>query len=74
MEGAKWKAMRSTLSPTFTTGRMKIMFPLVLECADVFDKYLNKLASRRIDSDIKVLILSTDNNYTLVMIILLSVV
>ncbi|KAF4522250.1 hypothetical protein B566_EDAN009094 [Ephemera danica] len=45
MEGQKWKEMRAKLTPTFTSGRMKAMFPLVLECAENFEQYLTELAT-----------------------------
>lgn len=44
MGGQKWKDMRSKLVPTFTSGKMKAMFPLILECAEEFDKHLEKMA------------------------------
>ncbi|XP_071443295.1 cytochrome P450 6k1-like [Hetaerina americana] len=34
LRGQRWKEMRARLSPTFTSGRMKAMFPLMLACAD----------------------------------------
>ncbi|XP_046409248.1 uncharacterized protein LOC124174160 [Ischnura elegans] len=34
LRGRKWKEMRTRISPTFTSGRMKAMFPLMLKCAD----------------------------------------
>jgi cytochrome P450 family 6 len=54
MEGQKWKDMRSKLSPTFTSGKMKNMFPLVEECAKNFQIYMEKHQNQ--DLDIKVFI------------------
>lgn len=34
MSGSEWKAMRQVVTPTFSTGKMKAMFPLVAECAE----------------------------------------
>ncbi|XP_063620391.1 cytochrome P450 6a2-like [Cydia splendana] len=33
MKGAEWKAMRQIISPTFSSAKMKGMFPLISECA-----------------------------------------
>ena len=35
MNGPKWKALRSIVSPIFSTGKMKAMFPLLDEKADI---------------------------------------
>ncbi|KAG8228707.1 hypothetical protein J437_LFUL009388 [Ladona fulva] len=35
LNGQRWKNMRARLSPTFTSGRMKAMFPLMYSCSDV---------------------------------------
>jgi hypothetical protein len=54
MEGHKWKNMRSKLSPTFTSGRIKGMFHLVLECAETFEKHLDNLTTNGVETNIQV--------------------
>ncbi|XP_073974530.1 cytochrome P450 6a2-like isoform X1 [Rhodnius prolixus] len=34
LTGKKWRRLRQNLSPTFTSGKLKIMQPLLIECAD----------------------------------------
>jgi len=46
MRGQKWKDMRAKLVPTFTSGKMKAMFPLMQECAEQFDGHLTEMANR----------------------------
>ncbi|XP_053212551.1 uncharacterized protein LOC128396055 [Panonychus citri] len=43
ISGPKWKRMRSMLSPTFTTGKMKKMFKLIKSCAQDAKAALTKL-------------------------------
>ena len=47
--------MRTTLSPSFTSSKMKIMFTLIDECADNFSSYFQEKAkySDRIEIDMK---------------------
>lgn len=40
LDGQDWKNMRAKLSPTFTSGRIKMMFPIVSETADGMVEYL----------------------------------
>ncbi|XP_037903223.1 uncharacterized protein LOC119646713 [Hermetia illucens] len=40
VEGEKWKSLRTKLSPTFTSGKMKFMFPAVIEVAHRFNATL----------------------------------
>jgi len=44
LEGQKWKDMRTKLIPTFTSGKIKGMFPHMLECTEQFDEHLTKMA------------------------------
>lgn len=43
-KGQEWKELRAKLSPTFTSGRMKMMFPLVLEKANRMTEFLRSTA------------------------------
>lgn len=40
LKGQKWRDMRSTLSPAFTSSKMKQMFQLVVECAEESSKIM----------------------------------
>ncbi|KAF2892017.1 hypothetical protein ILUMI_14156, partial [Ignelater luminosus] len=42
LRGEKWRNMRSTLSPSFTSSKMKIMFGLISECAKQFVAYFQE--------------------------------
>ncbi|XP_065338787.1 probable cytochrome P450 6a13 [Cloeon dipterum] len=44
--GQRWREMRSKLVPTFTSGKMKGMFPLMVECSKQFDEHLQLMADR----------------------------
>lgn len=40
MSGSEWKAMRQIVTPTFSSAKMKAMFPLLAECAQTLKKTL----------------------------------
>lgn len=44
MSGNRWKTMRAKLSPTFTTGKLKAMFPTLMAEGDKLVNYLEKSA------------------------------
>ncbi|XP_017777869.1 PREDICTED: cytochrome P450 9e2-like [Nicrophorus vespilloides] len=40
--GEKWRKMRTTLSPSFTSSKMKLMFNLITNCAEEFVLYFKE--------------------------------
>ncbi|CAD7079471.1 unnamed protein product [Hermetia illucens] len=53
LDGQKWRNLRVKLSPTFTSGRMKFMFPTVLEVSDRFNKTLDELLKTQKTHEVK---------------------
>ncbi|XP_023297403.2 cytochrome P450 6a8-like [Lucilia cuprina] len=43
LDGPKWKRMRAKLTPTFTSGKMRFMFPCVVEVGQRFVQVLSQL-------------------------------
>ena len=40
LEGKRWRPLRTHLSPVFTSGKLKEMFRLILECSNHLETYL----------------------------------
>lgn len=47
--GQRWRDLRAKLSPTFTSGKLKGMFPVIRDCGKVLDEYLAKNIKNGID-------------------------
>ncbi|XP_011878211.1 PREDICTED: cytochrome P450 6a2-like [Vollenhovia emeryi] len=46
LDAVRWRPLRTRLSPTFTSGKLKDMFHLLLNCSDHFEKYLDNVVSK----------------------------
>lgn len=53
LEGVKWKRLRTKLTPTFTSGKIKMMFKLILECSESLLQKVGEFADGRSPIDIK---------------------
>ncbi|KAF2888386.1 hypothetical protein ILUMI_17787 [Ignelater luminosus] len=53
LKGDKWREMRSTLSPSFTSSKMKILFGLINDCAKQFVKYYEEQNENVIQLEMK---------------------
>ncbi|XP_070493750.1 probable cytochrome P450 6a13 [Chironomus tepperi] len=51
--GQEWKDLRAKLSPTFTSGRIMMMFPIVSEVADRMVEYLKQPSMTQGDLEVK---------------------
>ncbi|CAH1400048.1 unnamed protein product [Nezara viridula] len=49
LDGERWRALRIKLTPTFTSGRLKTMFPLFVSCAESFSSLLLSKVDSKVD-------------------------
>lgn len=56
VDGARWKGLRSKMTPTFTSGRMKFMFPTIIGVAGEFEKVISSSITDNEDLEIKELL------------------
>ncbi|XP_034952018.1 cytochrome P450 6a8-like isoform X2 [Chelonus insularis] len=49
LEGRQWKALRSKLSPVFSSAKIKRMFPLLFECHKIFEKLIHNSLNNDVD-------------------------
>ncbi|CAH1400047.1 unnamed protein product [Nezara viridula] len=47
--GERWRPLRMKLTPTFTSGKLKAMFPLFISCAESFSSLLLSKADSKVD-------------------------
>ena len=60
-EGEQWKRVRGIVSPSFSSGKMKRMYPLIKECLNEFLDALDVIAREGKDLDVKL----AYGNYTM---------
>lgn len=53
LPGKKWRNLRVKLTPTFTSGKLKSIFPVLQESGDKLSKYLEEKANVRGTIDVK---------------------
>lgn len=53
LTGKEWKKMRLTLTPTFTSGKMKMMFYLMLQCSKQLKEFLSEQVKANVEVDVK---------------------
>lgn len=53
IEGEKWKRLRVKLSPTFTSGKMKMMYGTMIESADELKEYMQETVAKNPDLEVK---------------------
>nr|XP_034178697.1 cytochrome P450 6a2-like isoform X2 [Osmia lignaria] len=46
LETERWRPLRTRLSPVFTSGKIKDMFPLILECSNQLKECLEKIVEK----------------------------
>ncbi|KAG8267663.1 hypothetical protein J6590_047247 [Homalodisca vitripennis] len=56
LEGHEWKDMRTKLTPTFTSGKMKNMFQLMGRCADQLQDHIDRVVLQKGEFEVKDLI------------------
>nr|CAD7255715.1 unnamed protein product [Timema shepardi] len=47
LKGEKWRWLRAKLTPTFTSGKIRMMFNILINCAAEVNTYLNPIADSR---------------------------
>lgn len=46
LEHERWRPLRHKLSPAFTAGKLREMFYLMLDCAEHFERYIERVVAR----------------------------
>ncbi|KAF2904570.1 hypothetical protein ILUMI_01617 [Ignelater luminosus] len=53
MKGLKWKNLRAKLTPTFTSGKMKMMFQILVDCSHELNNVMDQVSKGNEAFDIK---------------------
>lgn len=53
LNGDRWKMMRSKLTPTFTSGKLKMMFQTLVACTEEFQTVLEEHSNNKTPLDVK---------------------
>ncbi|CAG2167842.1 unnamed protein product, partial [Oppiella nova] len=53
LTGEDWKKMRSIISPTFSSGKMRAMHPIIIDCVKRLEKYLEQKSRNGEDVEMK---------------------
>ncbi|XP_013112024.2 probable cytochrome P450 6a21 [Stomoxys calcitrans] len=53
VDGHKWRRMRNKLSPTFTSGKMRFMFPIITQIGEEFIEVMDQMAKDNPEIEIK---------------------
>lgn len=53
LDGKEWRSVRSKLTRTFTSGKLKRMFRLFMECGEGLERHLNSVVARGDPVDVK---------------------
>ncbi|KAL1376147.1 hypothetical protein pipiens_004499 [Culex pipiens pipiens] len=53
IEGTRWRNLRAKITPTFTSGKMKMMFPTIVAIADQFHELLARESAEGVEIEMK---------------------
>ncbi|XP_075165253.1 putative cytochrome P450 6a21 [Haematobia irritans] len=53
IDGLKWRHMRNKLTPTFTSGKMRFMFPIIREIGEEFIEVMGEIIKETQDIEVK---------------------
>ncbi|KAF5286960.1 hypothetical protein FQR65_LT12419 [Abscondita terminalis] len=53
LNGDRWKTVRTKLTPTFTSSKIKMMFPTLVQCAENLEKAVRSFCVRKVEFDVK---------------------